>query len=674
MTSLSPRFVAPASRVQALLFIALLVLAAHALVSPTSARAAESGFLSAEITATRFFEPLQHNVVNLAGQYADATPYEANFLDNFTNTGGIERWGYPTSAVFEETSGTLTQYYQRGVVDWQPPPGGGSHSFQRRLAWDYLGGGLGGATDLGVELHLTNPNPGDEFGPWGHKVANTSVEGVTIGFADFFHRLGGIASFGFPKTDARRDTHPQADLHTPGRQPDERIRQYFQAAVLEYHPESPESPVKLSLLGDTLRDRRYPLGAWRQYLAFGPETSLAVGDPIAPGPARRGPHGSSTEDLAQFLELSLLRVQTDRACGSGFFVRDDGLALTTWSLVNDATTIRVQSPRGYSASAHLVAGDPKADIGLIKVEGDDHIPVSWGPSENLVEGDELLALGFDARLVEIGRGVECLSVPAATPVSVRSVEIPELPVVFPAVSAGRSGGPVALASGNVVGMTATGYPHVINPNTFKPSSGIQPLLATWIEDVDHGRSTALPTRAQFDRTVLFESANETCSSNSMPIQYYASRIEVSTNVTLNSGGSSFYIEVGRIAFRDFDYGLVPDEFNITFGSVGLSPGTTGLQVARHQMEIYTTLRRESHDDIVSRIPFHVRFDYSAGSLALYINGNAVLLDDGIPFGEYVSLKLSCFGSRDTVALSDLRVVGTRVTTRELERERRNATG
>ena len=251
--------------------------------SPSTACGADSGFLSAEITATHFFDPLQHNVVDVAGEFADGAAFQANFLQNFNQTGGIERWGYPTSAVFEETPGNLSQYYQRGVVDWQPPPGGGDHTFQRRLAWDYLGGGLGGSIDQGVELHLTNPNPGDLIGPWGHKVANVSVEGDDIGFADFFHQLGGVSSFGYPKTDARRDNHPQAVLHSPDRLPDSRIRQYFQAAVLEYHPETPGSPVKLSLLGDTLRDSRYPRRAWKQYLAFGPEAPLAVGDQLVLG-------------------------------------------------------------------------------------------------------------------------------------------------------------------------------------------------------------------------------------------------------------------------------------------------------------------------------------------------------------------------------------------------------
>lgn len=478
MTTPSRRYVGPWTTARALLAALLLVVATYALASPPTARAAQSGFLSAQVTAVHFFEPLQHNVVNLTGEFADGTPYQANFLHNFTTTGGIERWGYPTSAVFEESPGNLTQYYQRGVVDWQPPPGGGPHSFQRRLAWDYLGGGLGGSTDLGVELHLTNPNPGDEVGPWGHKVANTSVEGVPIGFADFFHRLGGIASFGFPKTDARRDTHPQAVLHTPGRQPDERIRQYFQAAVLEYHPESPASPVKLSLLGDTLRDHRYPRGTWQLYVTFGPEAPLAVGDPLDLPLARRGPRDSTVEAVAEFLEMSLLRVQTDRACGSGFFVTDDGYALTTWTLASDAQTITVQGPRGYSGPARLVAGDVAFDLALLKIDGGGHFPVIWDDAATAAVGDDLVTHGYRSTSILNGRATACQAWPTAELRSYTHVASHQRSDFRSPIDVGNSGGPAALRTGQVAGLIAGGTPQRPSAEAFVPAVEIQRLLAS----------------------------------------------------------------------------------------------------------------------------------------------------------------------------------------------------
>ena len=87
-----------------------------------------------------------------------------------------------------------------------------------------------------------------------------------------------MSSFGYPKTDARRDNHPQAVLHDPAQPVDSRIRQYFQAAVLELHPESEVAPVKLRLLGDTLRNRKYPNKRWERYAAFTSKPALTVGD------------------------------------------------------------------------------------------------------------------------------------------------------------------------------------------------------------------------------------------------------------------------------------------------------------------------------------------------------------------------------------------------------------
>ena len=635
--------------------VTLLILAALVLLTPSTTRAADSGFRSAEVTAVQFFDPLEHNVVNVAGEFTDGTPYEAKFLDNFTQTGGIERWGYPTSADFEESSGTLTQYYQRGVIDWQPPPGGGDHTFQRRLAWDYLGGGLGGSTDLGVELHLTNPNPGDLLGPWGHKVANTSVDGVPIGFADFFHRLGGVASFGFPKTDARQDDHPQAVLHTPGRPVDGRIRQYFQSVVVEYHPESPASPVKLSLLGDTLRDARYPRGTWQQYLAFGPEAPLAVGDQLNLGPARRGPHGSTVEDVAEFLEPSLLRVTTDRACGSGFFVTSSGYALTTWNLVSDAGLISVESPRGYAATAHLVAGDADRDIALLKVPGHDHIPVTWADVRGVAVGIELVALGYDAGRLNQGRAVDCQSRPTTTSVVVSSPDRPEGQHFLPSVDIGNGGGPIATKSGHVVGPATSVLPGFPRADRLAPVTVVRPLVESWIQSADRGQMPALPHRPRFDRIVMAEHHSLPCPGGG-GVEVRGSRIELTTTVSLNPER----IPIGIIRLRNaYDDAWQSDD-QINFGPISVDGSTISmLSWTRNHLGTHTVVKSGWNTAIASGAPFHLRFAYDGGSVGLFINGTPVHQEVGLPYGDHIWLKLECFGSTGIPPMyySDLRVVG-----------------
>ena len=247
--------------------------------STTSASTSATGRLI-RVQRNEFSEPdprLAHNVPDLR-MTIDGQQVSCGFLTHYENTGGLTRWGFATSEVLEERPNTLTQYYQRGVVDCHHRAG--AWRMERRLAWDYVGGGVAGAPDLVVEPDLISTQPGEEVGPWGHRVSNYDIDGTEIGFRDFYEALGGVTAFGFPKTDARRDDDPRAVLNIPGASPGF-IRQYFQSSVMEYHPGDPE-PVKLRLLGDDLRNRLYPNESFAAYASFNAAERLVVGQTYAP--------------------------------------------------------------------------------------------------------------------------------------------------------------------------------------------------------------------------------------------------------------------------------------------------------------------------------------------------------------------------------------------------------
>jgi len=224
---------------------------------------------------------LQHNIPRLSVTVGGET-LTADFKEFYDRAGGLQRWGFPISEVHIEESGTLTQYYQRGVIDFHRRADlGGIYVLERRLTWDYFGGGVGGSPDLGVEPGTVNHNSGEQLGPWNHKVSNFSVGGVRTGFLDFFNAFGGVQAFGFPKTEARVDTNAPGTVHiaaaTTGF-----IRQYFQAAVMEYHPLDAHEPVKLRLLGDDLRDQKYPNNAWQSFRAFNAAVAVTAGQVYTP--------------------------------------------------------------------------------------------------------------------------------------------------------------------------------------------------------------------------------------------------------------------------------------------------------------------------------------------------------------------------------------------------------
>ena len=266
-----------------LAFVALATpaLAAHPGEETTPASEADGhSKISAMVQRHVFVRPdddLAHNIPDLLVSIGDEE-VTCDFLTHYKVTGGLTRWGFATSEVIEEWPGALTQYYQRGIVDCQQSEG--VWRMERRLVWDYFGGGLDGSTDLGVEPDLLSEQPGVELGPWGHRVSNVAVDGTTTGFLDFFEAFGGVHAFGYPKSDARHDDDPRAALGIEGADSGF-IRQYFQAAVLEYHPGSPE-PVKLRFLGDDVRDILYPFESHQAFESFRSAKPLRHGQTYVP--------------------------------------------------------------------------------------------------------------------------------------------------------------------------------------------------------------------------------------------------------------------------------------------------------------------------------------------------------------------------------------------------------
>ena len=244
-----------------------------------SYRVGLSSFAAIVVAETRYQTvatnpDLDHNIANFEVTLADGSTVRAGFLDAYNRTGGLRRWGLATSEVIEIETGTLTQFYQRGVLDFHDT--GFGYIVERRLAWDYFGGHLG-ENDQGVEpAPQQAPEGGVRVGVFEHYVSNVDVDGNATGFLDVFRALGGVEGFGIPKTDARRDSGGAGTLYQP--ESVGLVRQYFQAAILQITPGS--NLAELTLLGDDLRAVLVP--GWKAEAAFGPALPLASGDAYFP--------------------------------------------------------------------------------------------------------------------------------------------------------------------------------------------------------------------------------------------------------------------------------------------------------------------------------------------------------------------------------------------------------
>ena len=201
---------------------------------------------------------------------------------------------------------------------------------------------------------------------------------------------------------------------------------------------------------------------------------------------------------------------TARACGSGFFVTDDGYALTTWTLASDARTITVQDSQGHSGPARLVAGDVAFDLALLRIDGDGHFPVVWDDAGAAAVGDDLITHGYRSTSILNGRATACQAWPTAELRSYTNVASHQRFDFRPPIDVGNSGGPAALRTGQIAGLIVGGRPQRPSAEAFVPAVEIQRLLASWITDLDRGQAPVPPPQPSYERNILAQVDSMAC--------------------------------------------------------------------------------------------------------------------------------------------------------------------
>ena len=85
-----------------------------------------------------------------------------------------------------------------------------------------------------------------------------------------------------------------------------------------------------------------------------------------------------------------------RAVGSGVVVVENGTILTNLHVVANASRITVVFANGHQSEAKVVSTQPQNDLAVIRaaVLPDDLKPATLGSSNDLVEGDHVIAVGF----------------------------------------------------------------------------------------------------------------------------------------------------------------------------------------------------------------------------------------------------------------------------------------
>jgi serine protease Do len=79
--------------------------------------------------------------------------------------------------------------------------------------------------------------------------------------------------------------------------------------------------------------------------------------------------------------------------GSGVIVSPDGYILTNNHVIDGARTVNITLPDKREFSGKIVGADPKTDLAVVKIAGQNLPTVSWGDATKLQVGEYVLAVG-----------------------------------------------------------------------------------------------------------------------------------------------------------------------------------------------------------------------------------------------------------------------------------------
>lgn len=183
--------------------------------------------------------------------------------------------------------------------------------------------------------------------------------------------------------------------------------------------------------------------------------------------------------------------------GSGFIVREDGIVVTNYHVVENATSVRVltsdEEPEEYEA--RVIGGDAQADLAVLDIDATGLPTVPLGDSDALSLGQQVVAIGYALGL-EGGPSVTSGIVSSLT----RQITVPDpgcgdeclndrriytdVVQTDAAINPGNSGGPLVDLAGNVVGINTAGNTSAENVGFAIQINSVRPTIVQSAENPD----------------------------------------------------------------------------------------------------------------------------------------------------------------------------------------------
>jgi S1-C subfamily serine protease len=185
----------------------------------------------------------------------------------------------------------------------------------------------------------------------------------------------------------------------------------------------------------------------------------------------RAPNMASDDPVADVVDQvlpSVVNVKRDGGEGTGFIVRDDGIIVTNFHVVEGASELTVftsdEDPEQFDA--RVIGGDIQADLAVLDVDAEGLPAVPLGDSDELRLGEQVVALGYALGLEggpSVTSGIVSSLSRRITVPDQGCTECPNGQRVYTdviqtdaAINPGNSGGPLVDMAGNVIGINSAG--------------------------------------------------------------------------------------------------------------------------------------------------------------------------------------------------------------------------
>ncbi len=176
-------------------------------------------------------------------------------------------------------------------------------------------------------------------------------------------------------------------------------------------------------------------------------------DQRARGNRRQLPPGF--EEFFKQYEQQPQQPRTQESSGSGFLVTRDGYILTNNHVVEGADRVSVTMKDRRVFPARIIGRDPSTDVAVLKIEGRNFTPVTFGDDEQVRIGEWVLALGNPLGLdFTVTAGIVSAkgrNLPGLNP---DAYAITDFIQTDAAINPGNSGGPLVNSKGEVIGINS----------------------------------------------------------------------------------------------------------------------------------------------------------------------------------------------------------------------------